>query len=220
LLTHSRDPMQRRRGQTDAGSWAAHIVARICETMIVVLVVSCWLAAAGASAAARGHSADPAPQKAPTSAASSQPTPDPAPQAATTSPAPHQSIVTRPAIREPVVSTPTRTVVVTPARTVSTTAAKTVASSPSPAQPVRHVSPPPARAPHVAAPHHARSQATRLSFPLALPRDLLLLPGAAVREGTTGHRDGVLLLLTSLAMAVLAVASFALLRRLRRLELR
>jgi len=72
----------------------------------------------------------------------------------------------------------------------------------------------------VATPHHARPQATRLSFPLALPRDLLLLPAAALHDGTTGHRDGVLLLLSSLAMAVLAVASFALLRRLRRLELR
>ena len=218
MLTHSRDPMQRRRGQTDAGSWAAHIVARICGTMILVLVVSGWPAAAGA--AVRGRSSDPAPQKAPTSGASSQPTPDPAPQAATTSPAPHQSIVTKPTIREPVVSTPTRTVVVTPTRAVSKTAATTVASSPSPAQPVRHVSPPPARASHTAASHHAQSQATRLSFPLALPRDLLLLPGAALRDGTTGHRDGVLLLLTSLAMAVLAVASFALMRRLRRLEAR
>jgi len=59
-----------------------------------------------------------------------------------------------------------------------------------------------------------------LSFPLALPRDLLLLPGRALQAGETGHRDGMLLLLTSLAMAVLAVASLSLLRRLRRLELR
>ena len=59
-----------------------------------------------------------------------------------------------------------------------------------------------------------------MSFPLTWPKDLLLLPGRALRGGETGHRDGVLLLLTSLAMAVLAVASLALLRRLRRLELR
>jgi hypothetical protein len=65
-----------------------------------------------------------------------------------------------------------------------------------------------------------RSEATRFSFPLALPRDLLLLPGKALDAGATGRRNGVLLLLSSLAMAVLAVASFALLRRLRRLELR
>ena len=64
-----------------------------------------------------------------------------------------------------------------------------------------------------------RSQTTQLSFPLALPRDLLLLPGKALHD-TSGRRDGLLLLMTSLAMAALAVASFALFRRLRRLELR
>lgn len=60
----------------------------------------------------------------------------------------------------------------------------------------------------------------RLSFPLSWPKDFLLLPDRALHSGETGNRDGVLLLLTSLAMAVLAVASLALLRRLRRLELR
>jgi len=59
-----------------------------------------------------------------------------------------------------------------------------------------------------------------LAFPLAWPKDLLLLPAGALHSGGTGHRDGVLLLLTSLAMAALAVASLALLRRMRRLELR
>jgi len=57
-----------------------------------------------------------------------------------------------------------------------------------------------------------------LSFALTLPRDLLVLPDRALVAGETAHRDGALLLLTSLAMAGLAVASFALLRRLRRLE--
>jgi hypothetical protein len=47
-----------------------------------------------------------------------------------------------------------------------------------------------------------------------LPADLLRLPKA----DAVSHRDGVLLLLSSVAMAVLAVASFALLRRLRKLE--
>ncbi|MGB8877314.1 MAG: hypothetical protein WCD11_13395 [Solirubrobacteraceae bacterium] len=67
----------------------------------------------------------------------------------------------------------------------------------------------------------ARTTSTRvgpLSFPLALPRDLLLLPGAALRDGVPGHRDGVLLLLSAVAMAVVAVASFTLLRRLRGME--
>src|SRR5271170_4293248 len=96
---------QRRRGQTDAGSWAAHIVARICGTLILVLVVASWPAAAEAMAATRGHAEGPAPEKAPTSGAASQPAPDPAPQAGTTSPAPGRSTVTRPAIPVPVVVT-------------------------------------------------------------------------------------------------------------------
>jgi hypothetical protein len=208
----------------DAGSWAARIVARICGTMILALVASSWPAAAGATAVTRGHASDPAPQKAPVVGSSSQPSPDPAPQAEVGSTVTHTSVPRTPTIRVPVVVAPATTVR-TPASTVRTAAtvgapaANNVTSSPSPAQPVRrnssHV-----RVPHVAAPHHAQPQATRLSFPLALPRDLLLLPDRALHVGEAGHRDGVLLLLSSLAMAVLAVASFALLRRLRRLELR
>jgi hypothetical protein len=217
LLTHSGEAWQRRRGQTDAGSWAARITARICGAMLLVLVASSWPAAAGAIAATGGHASDPAPQKAPTSGGSSQPSPDPVPGAASTSPQHHQSTVTRPLIQVPVVTTPARTVVVTPARTVSAPATKTVNSS---LPPTQHSPPSRVRAPRAAAPQHARSQATQLSFPLTLPRDLLLLPDKALGGGGTGHRDGVLLLLSSLAMAVLAVASFALLRRLRRLEVR
>jgi hypothetical protein len=56
-----------------------------------------------------------------------------------------------------------------------------------------------------------------LSFPLALPRDLLLLPRAALRASVRGRENGVLLLLSAVAMAVVALASFTLLRRLRRL---
>jgi hypothetical protein len=215
LLTHSRGIWQRRRGQTDAGSWAARIVGRICGTVIVVIVLSSW----PAIAATRGHAADPAPQKAPTSGGSSQPTPDPAPQATTTPPVTHRSTVTTPATRVPVVTTPARTVVVSPARTVTAPAAK-VTSGPQSAHAARRNSSAHVRAHRPAAPHQARPQATRLSFPLALPRDLLLLPDTAIHAGEAGHRDGVLLLLSSLAMAALAVASFTLLRRLRRLELR
>jgi hypothetical protein len=225
LLTQSRGAWQRRRGQTDAGSWAADIVARICGAVVVVLIALSWPAVAGATGAARGHTSDPAPQKAPTSGASSQRAPDPAPQATSTSPVPHRSTVTRPVIRRPVVTTPTRTVVVAPTRTTGAPAANIVVSSPPPAHPAR-VSlparvPAPLRVPtrRVASPRHMRPQATSLSFPLALPRDLLLLPATALRDGADGHRDGVLLLLSSVAMAALAVASFALLRRLRGLEL-
>ena len=55
-----------------------------------------------------------------------------------------------------------------------------------------------------------------LSFVLGiLPSHWLRVPQAA---GDVDHPSGVLLLLSSVAMGVLAVASFALLRRLRRLE--
>jgi hypothetical protein len=53
-----------------------------------------------------------------------------------------------------------------------------------------------------------------------LPRDLLLIPDSALRVGGDAHRDGTLLLLSSLAMTVFALASLSLLRRLKRLELR
>jgi hypothetical protein len=56
-------------------------------------------------------------------------------------------------------------------------------------------------------------------LPLAfLLKDLLRLPHAALHVGGAGHSDGVLLLFSSVAMGVLAVASFALMRRLKRLE--
>ena len=236
MLIHA---WQRRRGHTEAGSWAAQMVARICGTVIVALVVSSWPAATGAAAATPRPAPDPVPQNAPTSGAASQPTPDPAPQVRTTSPASPRSTPISPMIRVPVVVTPPRTVsAVTPPRTVSAPAPKIVIASPRPkiviasprpkiviasprpAQPVRPTASSHVRAARAPAPHRARPQATRLSFPLALPKDLLLLPGRALHAGETGHRDGVLLLLTSLAMAGLAVASFALLRRLKGLELR
>ena len=54
-----------------------------------------------------------------------------------------------------------------------------------------------------------------LSFLLGiLPSDLFRVPQAA---GAVSHPDGALLLLSSVAMGALAVASFAMLRRLRRL---
>jgi len=57
-----------------------------------------------------------------------------------------------------------------------------------------------------------------LAFPLSLPRDLLLFPREALRAGPPVHRNGILLLLSSVAMGVVAVASFTLLRRLKGLE--
>jgi hypothetical protein len=207
-----------RRGQSDAVSWAA----RIFGMVVVVLLVSSWSAAALATAATRGHGPELGPQRAPTSGAATRPTPDPAPQATTTAPVPHRSTSTSPAIRVPAVVAPAirPPVVVTPARTLTAPAAKIVASRAPRARSGRPTSPSHVHAARTPAPRRARSEATRLSFPLSWTKDLLLLPDRALHGGETGHRDGVLLLLSSLAMAVLAVASLALLRRLRRVELR
>ena len=57
-----------------------------------------------------------------------------------------------------------------------------------------------------------------LASPLAFfTGDLLRLVPAPFRAGAPDHRDGVLLLFSALAMAALAVSSFVLLRRLKRL---
>jgi len=204
----------RRRGQTDAGSWAAHMFARICGTVVVGLVISGLIVPAGATAS----SPDPSPQKAPTSSGTSQPAPDPSPQATSTRPETHQSTATKPAIRVPVVVTPTRRVVVTPTQPVSSPAAVSTSAASTPAPtPARPRTPHP-RVDRTPTAHRTVPTTTTFSFPLALPRDLLLLPATALHAGESGHRDGALLLLTSVAMAGLAVASFTLLRRLRRLE--
>ena len=110
---------------------------------------------------------------------------------------------------------------------VRTTAAPVVAarvrghSSPS----LRHGR---AAAPHRARPHHvatvhrvpprvAPSPITLSPITLSMPKALLDLPRAVFRASVQEHRDGRLLLVASAAMALLAVASFSLLRRLRRL---
>jgi hypothetical protein len=208
LLTHSRGMWQRRRGHTEAGSWAAWIAARICGTLIVVLVASSWPAATGATAAT------PVPQKAPASGPASQPTPDPAPQASSTPKTPREPTTPRPSIRVPVVVAPART---SPRPVVASTPAATSTASTRPRLPA---STPHTRTHRAPAAHRARPTATTFSFPLALPRDLLLIPDNALRVGAAAHRDGTLLLFSSLAMAAFALASLSLLRRLRRLELR
>ena len=72
---------------------------------------------------------------------------------------------------------------------------------------VRHVTPPTVAKP------------VSLASPLAFfTGDLLRLVPAPFRAGAADHRDGVLLLFSALAMAALAVSSFVLLRRLKRLE--
>lgn len=169
-------------------------------------------ALAPGTASARSHRAalDPAPQTAPTSAA---PSPDPAPQATVRS---QQSHATRPpttAASKPVVVVPRVTL---PAQhTVATSdgsggravTPRRTGPAPRRARPAtRH------RAPTPNSPS-ARTNPVSLSF---LTTDLLRLT-SGLRAGTaSGPDDGVLLLLSSLAMAALAVSSFTLLRRLKR----
>jgi hypothetical protein len=203
---------QRYRGQTDRGSWTARVIAQLGEAVTVALLSFCCVGTASAGAAI------PTPQKAPVSISgqSDQPSPDPAPQSAVRA---HVSIPKTTVISPPVVvsSTPTETTprlvhVVT--RPVTTVAAS---SGGRPATPARPATTHRTRtAPRRPATHHPRSQVTSLAFPLTWPKDLVLLP----RARTDSRRDGVLLLLSAVAMGVLALASLSLVRRLRRLELR
>lgn len=213
------DVTQRYGGQTDAGSWTARTLARIGGAAVVaVLALNCLGLPAAQAGAVRGHAGDPSPQAAPGSSAST-PAPDPAPQAAPRSTPARTSTPTTRQTTPPVSTEHPTTVTsspVVPARTSSVTPAPSSVPSRGTSSPAHSVS-------HHAVRHvpPARTTSTRvgpLSFPLALPRDLLLLPGAALRDGVPGHRDGVLLLLSAVAMAVVAVASFTLLRRLRGME--
>jgi hypothetical protein len=205
---------QRYRGQTERGSWAARVIAQLGESVVLALLVFCATGVAGASAST------PAPQKAPSAGTSGRPSPDPAPQADVK---PRVSTSTAPAVRRPVVvsSAPAET---TPRIVHVQTSPATTPAAPSSSARATTASPP--VTPHLA-PHRPtaarrppvierpRSQVTSLAFPLTLPRDLLLLP----RTGTDSRSNGVLLLLSAMAMGLLTLASLSLLRRLRRLEL-
>jgi hypothetical protein len=213
------DVTQRYGGQTDAGSWTARTLARIGgAAVVVVLALNCLGLPAAQAAAVHGHAGDPSPQAAPGSSAST-PAPDPAPRAAPRSTPIRTSTPTTRQTTSPVSNGHPTTVTsspVVPARTSSVTPASSSVpphAASAPAHPVSHHA-----VRHVPPPRTTTTRVGSLSFPLALPRDLLLLPGAALRDGVPGRRDGVLLLLSAVAMAVVAVASFTLLRRLRRLE--
>ena len=67
--------------------------------------------------------------------------------------------------------------------------------------------------------HRTKPASVSFSSPFAsLPKALLGLPRAALHAEAAAHRSGALLLLSSVAMAAFAAASFALFRRLRRLD--
>ena len=197
---------QRYRGQTERGSWTARVIARLGESVVLALLTLCFVGAAGAGASA------PTPQKAPASGQSGQPSPDPAPQAEVKQ---HVSIPTAPALRRPTVvsSAPAET----NPRPVHLKTSPVTEAAPSTGHPpsrpavATHRPTAPHRSP---ATHRRQSQVTSLAFPLTLPRDLLLLP----RASSDSRSNGVLLLLSAVAMGVLTLASLSLLRRLRRLE--
>jgi hypothetical protein len=216
--------LQRDRGQTDAGSWAAGMPVRCGVVMLVALLVT-WFAPGAASAATNRPTADPAPQKAP-AVSPTTPAPDPVPQASVKAAAKSQPVhsappttsISRPVVTAPRIARSTAPAAATPAAVNASTVGRTPART-APATP-HH----PAKV--VAAPRHHPAPARRLeTHPIALSlpftpllTDLLRFPHAVLHAGEAGHRDGVLLLLSSLAMGVLAVSSFGLLRRLRRLD--
>lgn len=215
MRTRPRGQRHRYRGQMDASSWAARTPAPLGALVAVALFLLSCLVPSVAGAA------QPSPQKAPASATTH--TPDPAPQASTRTHVSHSSpppVTTR--STTPVVVVPRVVHTTAPAQSTSTVPSASVASgkpasAPTPAP--RHPAHPASR--HVAPARHApppqpAAHPISLSFLFGLlPSDLLRLPHAA---GGVSHPGGVLLLLSSVAMGVLAVASFALLRRLRRLE--
>jgi hypothetical protein len=183
--------------------------------VVVALLVLSWFAPAVAGAASHRVAAEPSPQKAPPTS-SSTPAPDPAPQAVPKSHVSHST--------PPPVTTRTTPVFVAP-RIVHATAPRAVAARASSANPTPvTVARPAPHHPSHAAPRHRvaappAAHPISLSFLLGLfPADLLRLPRDALHAGANSRPDGVLLLLSSLAMGVVAVSSFALFRRLKRLE--
>jgi hypothetical protein len=212
----ARDGSHRYRGHTDAGSWTACILARMGGAACVAglaLTLTC-LAPAAARAISHGHAGNPSPQRAPVSSPGS-PAPDPAPGSTTS----HPSTPSTPSIRvtKPAVSAGNRiTPTSSPAAPAGTSSVPSVSTGA-----VSRSAPTPssvhARPRHAATVRPTSPRVGPLSFPLALPRDLLLLPRAALRASVRSRENGLLLLLSAAAMAIVAVASFALLRRLRRL---
>lgn len=225
---------QRNRGQLGGVSWTAVTLARVGEELIIGLLVLGCLAPTAAGAPSRHRTADPAPQKAPPALASPGTAPDPAPQALAAqhppAPKPPSSQTSSPRTSSTHVSTRARPV------------SSGIVERPSSTQPNRAaaltgaVRPPSSSGTiSTAAPRHNRSasrspghvragprlpltkpESVSLALPFrSLPKALLGLSRAAYHAVAQPHRDGVLLLLSSLAMGALAIASFAMLRRLR-----
>jgi len=177
-------------GTREPDSSAARIVARIGETVLLGLLLVA-LSAAPALAAP----SDPAPDRAPSSTPIT-PTPD-----AAAPPTPLASGGSRPATPAPT------------ARHAHSAGANTAIQRTGSAGYTR-VGPPARHGPTPAAKRALVSEA----LALARERPTLRIPTSWIFTATKARRDGVLLLLSSLALAVLVVASLALLRLLIRLD--
>ena len=201
------DVSRRYRGLKDAGSCTARSVARIGRAVAIAALALTCLASTAAQAAGKASAGGPSPQPAPASSGAA-PTPDPAPQAAMRSTPP------RTATQLPRSAGP-----IAPIESSGGGTTQQGTATGSPPGPARTESIGRDRTTHPAPREHARrSPAVRAvspSFPLPLPRNLLLLPRNALGVTLRAHREGILLLSAAVAMAVLAVASFTLLRRLR-----
>jgi len=210
---------RRHRGQTDASSWAAGTLARSGALMALALLVLSLLAPDLASARAHRSAPDPTPQAAPSAPAASTPPPDPAPQAMVAPHVPHSTPPPAATRTAPPVVAPRIVQLTTPAQPSGQVAHTSAESS----APAHRPSPPPTKVSHTSRRHALTTRSVAhpisLSFFLGrLPNDLLRLPQVALRAGEDSHGGGILLLLSSLAMGVLAVSSFALVRRLKRTE--
>jgi len=228
LRVSQRGSTQRYMGHPALESWSARTnPAGLGGLVIVVLLVLGSILPSVASAASHGPAANPSPQPAPQVSGGGVAAPDPAPQAAvrrqpshSTPPGTSRSVSAVVAPRVVHTTSPASTAPASTGTAVSRPS--TVSSSPVVPRPAAPHRPPKISHPvsrHRAAVHRPESHPIALSFPLAfILKDLLRLPHAALHAGGAGHSDGVLLLLSSVAMGVLAVASFTLMRRLKRLE--
>ena len=193
---------------------------------------------APAAALAGSPSAEPQPQKAAPMRAAA-PSPDPTPQASTFSSTPHTTVTSHPSTGDPVSVSPTVTSTPStsePSQPATSSPVRTTGKPPA-TRPTPHVTADsPARAVaattrgrHRPAARHAdrrkptpQHRTTPAAKPLVLsmldPRELPRLPLEAVAATKAAHPDGMLLLLSALALGTLVVASLALLRRLTRLH--
>jgi hypothetical protein len=233
LRVSQRGRTHRRLGQPASDSSSARTnPSGLGGSVTVVLLVLSAFVPSGASAAPHASASNPSPQPAPQVSGGSVAAPDPAPQATIRSAPSHVTTPSRPSHRVPAVVRPVSTgseavqaqrarVLTTPRVAPSHVVGATTPAINSPRRSVRLAHGRPVRVHYAPVVRGEPSHVVNFSIPFSfLTKDLLRLPRAAFHAGEQVHRDGVLLLFSSIAMATLAVASFTLFRRLRRLVAR